>query len=363
MQHAPRESQPMYKPVLWGIFTTFVLIIAFNLILPAFFNNSQFIRYSALFIFPTVVSAAYAIRIRHLFNVKVFSTALLVFLLAIVSFGEIIFSGTFSLILFHSGVFILVLVFGINLIRSVLREVEQREKLEVANRGQENLIHIMNHQIKGYLGTARSIFAELVGSNDYGQMPEASKPLLAKGLEEMGEGVDYVQAILKGASAQSGALPYDMKPVDLKSLISNLAAEQKEVAEKAGLSFESNIADGDYAITGDATMLEEAFKNLITNAIKYNNPNGSIAVTLSRTDGKILFSVKDSGKGISKDDEPRLFKPGGVGKDSTHYNVEASGFGLAFVKPVIEKHQGRVWFKSNSPDKGTTFFVELPFTS
>ena len=96
------------------------------------------------------------------------------------------------------------------------------------------------------------------------------------------------------------------------------------------------------------------------NAIKYNNPNGSVAVTLSRTNQKILFMVKDTGKGIPKDDEPRLYKPGGMGKDSMKYNTDAAGFGLAFVKPVIEKHGGKIWHESNSPENGTTFFVELP---
>src|SRR3989344_2048744 len=94
MNRAPIETQSSYKPVVWGLFITSVLIITFNLILPAFFNNSSLILHSAVFILPTVIGAAYAIRVHHLFNVKVFSTALLVFLLAIVSFGEIITSNT-----------------------------------------------------------------------------------------------------------------------------------------------------------------------------------------------------------------------------------------------------------------------------
>ncbi|MCX6786623.1 MAG: HAMP domain-containing sensor histidine kinase [Candidatus Kaiserbacteria bacterium] len=284
----------------------------------------------------------------------------LFYIFIVFSGAQFFFVTTTASVILITVAFLITLCFGALLLQSYERETRIRAELEISNRGQENLIHIINHQIKGYLGTARNVFAELLEGTDYGQMPEASKPLLSKGLEEMAAGVDYVQGILKGSNAHSGKLPYDMKPVDLKSVVSGLAIKQKEVAEKAGLSFESNITDGEYTITGDATMLEEAFKNLITNAIKYNNPNGSIAVSLSRSGQKILFSVKDTGMGISKEDEPKLFKPGGVGKDSIKYNVESSGFGLAFVKPVVEKHQGRVWFKSNSPEQGTAFFVELP---
>ncbi len=303
---------------------------------------------------------AYLIVRYKAFNLKMFGAqALILALIALVG-SEFAFVSSITNQILVAITLVVIGAVGILLIRSVKREITQREELAVANAGQENLIHIMNHQIKGYLGTARNIFAELGQSDDYGVMPEASKPLLSKGLEEMAAGVDYVQGILRSNSAQSGAMPYTFAAIDLKKIVDDLVAKQKEVAEKAGLTFESKIADGDYAMQGDATMLEEAFKNLITNAIKYNSPSGSVSVSLSRADKKVLFSVRDTGIGISADDAKRLFTAGGVGKDSIHYNVEASGFGLSFVKPVVEKHQGRVWYKSNAPEKGTTFFIELP---
>ena len=264
--------------------------------------------------------------------------------------------------------------FGFFLIRSIKKEIETRERIEkladqlehaahtldAANQGQKNLIHIMNHQIKGHLGVARNIFAELLQTDDYGQMPETSKPLLAKGLESMVAGVEYVQSVLMGSSAADGTLRYDMKPMDVKAICLHLIGQQKEIVEKAGFSFEAKIDDWDYNTVGDATQLEEAFKNLITNAIKYNNPHGSIAVELTKKPDAIVYSVKDTGRGISEEDKPRLFTPGGMGKNSRDYNVEASGYGLAFVKAVVETHQGKVYYRSNAPEKGTTFFIELP---
>jgi signal transduction histidine kinase len=296
------------------------------------------------------------------FDLKIFGAQALIFALVALIGSEFVFISSLTSQILVAITLVFVGVIGILLIRSVKKEIQQREELAVANRGQENLIHVMNHQVKGFITTAKNIFAELLQSNDYGQMPEQSKPLLSHGFDKMNEAVDFVQSILKGRSAQSGALPYDMKQIDLKPIVSTLTSEQRDVAEKKGLSFESHIANGDYATVGDATLLEEAFKNLITNAIKYNSPNGSIKVNMSRTDGKILFSVKDTGVGISKEDEPRLFKPGGMGINSMKQNADASGFGLALVKPVVEKHQGKVWYETQV-GKGTTFFVELPVIS
>ena len=111
---------------------------------------------------------------------------------------------------------------------------------------------------------------------------------------------------------------------------------------------------------GDAVQLGEVFKNLIMNAVKYNTPNGSVKVDLRREDGRIIFSVKDTGVGVSDEDKPRLFTFGGMGKDSIKLNVEAAGFGLAFVKGVAEAHKGVAGYRPNDSGKGSTFFVELP---
>lgn len=302
-----------------------------------------------------------------LFNIKLIATQALVLGISILIGSQLFSPSSITDEIITSLTLIVFLIAGFYLIRSVKKEITLREQieiqekeLEVANKGQESLIHIMNHQIKGYLGKARDIFAELLESNDYGEMPKESKVMLATGLKSTADGVEYVQGILKGASARNGTLPYNMAPVDIKTVLSGILSSQKDTAEKAGLSFESNIAEADYNTTGDATQLGEVFKNLITNAIKYNNPNGSIKVDLNRKDQKIIFSVKDAGRGIAEEDKPRLFTAGGMGKDSTKYNVESSGFGLAFVKGVVEKHNGVVGYRSNKPEVGTTFYVELP---
>src|SRR3989344_8390832 len=168
------------------------------------------------------------------------------------------------------------------------------------------------------------IFHELL-SGSYGVMPEKAQPPLAKGLETAADGVADVQSILRGASAAKGTLPYDMKPIDLAPIVAELVAEQQDAAKEQGLSLTADIEGGDYRLTGDAVELKEAFKNLVTNAIKYNVPKGSIAVALRRTDGRMVFSVKDTGRGIPEEDRSRIFTTGGMGTDWLKYNPDAAG--------------------------------------
>lgn len=133
------------KVILFGTAVTFSLLIVFNFVLPAFFNNPKYIPFGALFLFPFIAFTSYAILKQKLFHVKVVSTAVLVFALSAVLFFEIIYSNTLSLVLFRSSIFILILIFGINLIRSVLREVEQKERIQLL----AEELQLANEKLKG----------------------------------------------------------------------------------------------------------------------------------------------------------------------------------------------------------------------
>lgn len=247
---------------------------------------------------------------------------------------------------------------GLILVRSVKKEIQLREKLEEANTGQTNLIHIMNHQIKGYLSIDKNIFAELL-TDDYGKIPESAKDIISKGFESTDRGVNYVTSILRGASAEDGTLIYDMHDIDLKNVISKEVDKCRQIAEKKGLVCNVDIKDGDYKIVGDDAQLGEAIRNIIENSVYYTL-QGSIWISMKDNKNEILITVKDTGVGIKSEDREKLFKTGGVTKDSKKINVNSSGYGLAFVKGVLEKHKGQVWFESAGENKGSTFYIKLP---
>ena len=124
-----------------------------------------------------------------------------------------------------------------------------------------------------------------------------------------------------------------------------------------------------YTVNGDEEQLRHVFKNLIENALHYT-PKGSIAVRLRQSVAEssvdpsvphsIIFSVKDSGVGLTDEDKALLFTQGGRGKDSVKVNVESTGYGLFIAKGIVDAHHGRIWAESEGRDKGATFFVELP---
>jgi len=314
-------------------------------------------------IYPIV--SGYAIFRYQLFDVKVILTELIVFISWIVLLVRTLLSASIYDAYINSGFLLIMIVVGVFLIKSVIQEVKLREEiqkigldLQKANTAQANLIRFMNHQVKGRLGNVKNIFAELL-TDDYGVMPEDSRFLLKKGLEEANLGVDYVQNILKGASAENGTLSYQMKEIDFGNLVETVFEEQKSFAEEKGLKIDLNKNEGGYGVIADSLHLSEAIKNLIDNSIHYT-PEGSINLKLETTEEKVIFKIEDTGIGLSDNDKSKLFKSGGRGEDSLKINVNSTGYGLAFVKGVIVAHKGKVWAESSGKGKGSTFVIELP---
>ncbi len=83
-------------------------------------------------------------------------------------------------------------------------------------------------------------------------------------------------------------------------------------------------------------------------------------MTLAQAPEKAVFTIEDTGVGISAEDMQHLFTEGGHGKDSLKINTESTGFGLYIVKNIIDAHKGKVWAESEGAGKGSRFFVELP---
>lgn len=359
------EKREQLVQILTGTALMFGLIIFLNFLGPVLFNTTFFVPLGAVFVLPFAIMTAYAILSQHLFNVKVATTAVLVFLLSIVSFADIIFSNTLFEILLRVGFFLLILVFGINLIRGVLREIEQRERIEVlakdletANKQQVALIHFITHQLKGFVAKSRNIFS-MLAEGDYGSVPETMKPIIDEGFSSATKGAQTIQDILNASNIKSGKTTYDMRPFDFKALIDTVIKMQKPNADAKNVAFTVAEPDGPVMITGDQMQLENAIKNLVDNAIKYT-PSGSIKATLTNDGTTVRFMTEDTGVGITPEDMQHLFTEGGHGAESQKVNVDSTGFGLYIVKNIIEGHRGTVHAESEGAGKGSRFIVELP---
>lgn len=362
------------KAILFGATITFSLLIIFNFVLPAFFNNPKYIPLGALFLFPLISFTSYAILKQNLFRIKVASTGLIVFMLSTLLFIEIIYADTISLIIFRSSIFTLVLIFGINLIRSVLREVEQREHIEAlagqlkeANEKLKDLdklktefLSLASHQLRSPL-TAIKGYASMLSEGDFGSL-EDKQGEAVKRIYASAQGlVNVVEDLLNVSKIEQGGMKYEFMPTDLGLIVSELAGEMKIPAENKHLEFKAIIPEGEtFVANADPIKLKQVFLNLVDNSIKYTQ-DGFVHLELSKdqSKGKLIFSVKDSGIGISPETKDKLFQKFSRGEGGK-LNTGGSGLGLYLAREIVKAHKGDIKIQSEGLGKGSIFIVSLP---
>ena len=113
------------------------------------------------------------------------------------------------------------------------------------------------------------------------------------------------------ARIESGNLKLAIATVDPIPLVDNVISLSRPLADEKGISLEyQEIPGGNYFIEVDPLRFKQVVFNLLTNAITYNKPNGSVVISFEKQEGgKIRFGVRDTGRGISEDKQNDLFKP------------------------------------------------------
>lgn len=354
----------------------FLLSFAFGNIVGSLFTDLPFLGedYSwtvgqyGLFGVPIFIGLlAYMIVRFRLFNIGLIAAQALVIALIAVLGAEYAFVDTLMNQILVSITLVLTGALGIMLIRSVKREVEQREdieqlarELEDTNERQESLIHFIGHEVKGFLTKAQGAFAALI-EGDFGELPEGLRPFVRESLKQTRDGVESVSDILQASNLKKGTTAYKKEPFDLKALVIEMVEKARGAAEGKSLALTLHLNEAqDHSFTGDRLEIgDHVLRNLIDNAIVYT-PSGAIDVTLEKRDKDYVIAVKDTGVGISAEDRAHLFTEGGHGKESQKVNVHSTGYGLYIAKNIVDAHGGTIRAESPGPGKGSTFIVELP---
>ena len=163
-------------------------------------------------------------------------------------------------------------------------------------------------------------------------------------------------------SIESGRLNITIKPFDLNKLLTEVIEELKPSAIKQQVNLELVLTDNNLpSALGDINKIREVIINLVGNSLKFTTPGGTITIRIYRDKDMIITQVKDTGKGISQEDLPKLFhKFQTVGSNYlTKMNSQGTGLGLYLSKSIVAMHDGTIWAESEGEGKGSSFFFSL----
>jgi CheY-like chemotaxis protein/anti-sigma regulatory factor (Ser/Thr protein kinase) len=167
--------------------------------------------------------------------------------------------------------------------------------------------------------------------------------------------LSLINDVLDLSGLEGGEIRLSMQPVDLAQLVRQSMPLLQSLAAQHGVELETGRAEG--FASADPTRLRQVMINLLSNAIKYNRPGGTVRVESHSADGQATLSVRDTGRGLTREQIASLFEPfNRFGVESE--GIEGTGIGLTIVKALVDGMGGRIEVES-SPGKGTVFAVTL----
>jgi signal transduction histidine kinase len=369
----PQKSQA--RLILIGSIITLLLVILTNIITPILGDSFLSLFGPSTIIF-FICFIAYAITRHHLFNIKIVATELVTSLLWIFLLFRTLLTENAKDMIIEGSLLIITIIVGVLLIRSVVKEVAQREKIELLatdlqkandrlrelDKQKSEFVSFATHQLRAPL-TAMKGYASLILEGDLGKLSREIKNAITRIYDSSNTLANIVDDYLNISRIELGSMKYSFENVDLKDLLDHVIGELRPNIEKSKLNFVLNLdRSRKYMVNVDKDKFKQIVANLVDNAIKYT-PVGSVTVTLAKkmhgSDHKIIFSVKDNGIGIAPEVLPKLFAKFTRADNGTRQNIHGTGLGLYVAKEIVTAHKGRIWAESPGEGKGSVFFVEL----
>jgi len=227
-------------------------------------------------------------------------------------------------------------------------------ELETSSQEKDRILRTVAHDLRNPLGG----IASLTGSmSDDDELTSEQRDLFKVIRETANDSLQLINEILE-ATINSPATELEKQMVDINNLINNSVELMRFKAAEKNQQINLTTLDTPIKLLISREKIWRVMSNLISNAIKFSNVGSVIVVGIIEMENTVQISVRDQGIGIPDHIRESVFnmftnakRPGTLGEKSF-------GLGLSICRQIVEKHNGRLWFKSN-PEGGTTFFIRL----
>jgi signal transduction histidine kinase/DNA-binding response OmpR family regulator len=235
---------------------------------------------------------------------------------------------------------------------------EVNVQLEVADRHKSEFLANMSHELRTPLNAVIG-FSEVLLDKMFGDLNAKQEEYLDDILSSGRYLLSLINDILDLAKIEAGRLELDLGTFDLRRLLEDSLVMVKERALAHGITLSLEIADDVDTLTGDERKVKQVLFNLLSNAVKFTPDRGKVGITAMRAAAMVQVAVRDTGVGISPDDQQRIFEEfQQVGRGLAE-KTEGTGLGLTLAKKFVELHGGTIWVES-TPGHGSTFTFTLP---
>jgi len=303
---------------------------------------------------------------------KIISIELLVLTIWTASLTKTFFSTSIDFMGLNLALFILSIIFGVSLIKTVLKEIKTQkmvnalvnnlriinDRLRQLDTQKSEFISLASHQMRGPVTSIQG-YAGLILDNDYGEVPEKMKAPLEHILHSGKDLSEMINDFLDVVKIEKGDLKFEIERIDVTKMIQDIKEHYIIHANKKGLHLKSKLPDSSIFIKADKGKIYQAITNILDNSLKYTK-EGSISIVLNSNKEKVFIDITDTGIGINKNEQDFLFKKFNRLSNAKEIDVSGIGLGLFITKEIIESHGGNISVESEGKGKGSTFKIDMP---
>jgi two-component system OmpR family sensor kinase len=239
----------------------------------------------------------------------------------------------------------------------------ENEKLKKLNLIKSDLISISAHELRTSLSALKWILKMFI-DKDLGKITSEQEAFVGRALNSSDRMIDLVNKLLTHNHSDELEIPFIFEDVNVIHLIEQTIFEFFGETQKKEVPLIFLKPQNEFpTIKADSEMLRVVFQNLIENAIKYSRKDDKVFISLKKISKtkNIEISIRDTGIGIKKEDQERIFDKFFRCKNAVEKDALGSGLGLYTTQNIIRHHKGKIWFES-SLEFGTTFYINLPIS-
>ena len=237
-----------------------------------------------------------------------------------------------------------------------LRRITHKLKVE-GRKVRFQFLSVLSHELKAPLNAIEG-YLKMMQERQMGDSLDEYSSAIERSLQRIDSMRHLIMDLLDFTKVSFERHVEKMQNVNLKELVSMAVVTVSPYAIHKDIQFVTEVK-GCETIWADPNDFEIIMNNLVSNAVKYNKPGGTVTVTVECNDNEFTLSVADTGIGMNSDEREMLFEEFSRIKNDKTRNISGSGLGLSIVKKVVELYHGVINVES-APDKGSVFTVIIP---